>query len=557
MKNKRKKPVLIVLVSLILVAAIGAGIWFGTDVGKAEPVGVYPFRYIGMTEYWGDSQESYGPVSTDKIQTVYITDTQTVTEILVKVGDTVKKGDLLMTFDTTLSDLALERKRLDVEKLKLQLENAKNELVKIKNMKPMVIPDYSNDGGNEENQGTKLETAYQISELPEYDGSSKEKALICWIAGSTAVSDEILEQVRVKAEEYQNYNAELEWNASPAAEVPEEEIPEDPSEEEPPEPTKGPFVPFSVNSCYVIFKVTSGDMSLGSRVTWQGLWIKRSEGKFVFKFFDAYGIADHTVEDEEYADTQRPQIDYGSGYTSAQLAQMRADQEKKIKQLEFDVKMAEADYKIMQTEVQNGDVYAQIDGEVVSVLTEDEAKMMMQPILKVSGGGGYYISGSVSELEKDKLQIGQEVTVNDWQSGMTYTGQVTSIGDFPDNDGYWNGMGNPNTTYYPFTVFVDGTADLQAGYHVSIMYAAGTSQNGIYLEKPFLREEGGSSYVLVRGEDGLLEKRYVKTGKSLWGSYVEVLEGLSEEDYLAFPYGKNVKPGLPTRESDLSELYGY
>ena len=84
-----------------------------------------------------------------------------------------------------------------------------------------------------------------------------------------------------------------------------------------------------------------------------------------------------------------------------------------------------------------------------------------------------------------------------------------------------------------------------------------TFEQGIYLEKPFLREEGGSSYVLVRGEDGLLEKRYVKTGKSLWGSYVEVLEGLSEEDYLAFPYGKNVKPGLPTRESDLSELYGY
>lgn len=69
MKNKGKKKLFIAAVSLVLVAAIGAGIWFGTDAGKKEPVNVYPFNYIGMTEYWGDSQESYGPVTTDKIQT--------------------------------------------------------------------------------------------------------------------------------------------------------------------------------------------------------------------------------------------------------------------------------------------------------------------------------------------------------------------------------------------------------------------------------------------------------------------------------------------------------
>jgi len=166
------------------------------------------------------------------------------------------------------------------------------------------------------------------------------------------------------------------------------------------------------------------------------------------------------------------------------------------------------------------------------------------------------VEGTVSELQKDRLQIGQEVTVNDWNTGMVYTGTVHSVGDFPSQENSWNGMGNPNASYYPFTVFVDGSADLQEGRYVSVIYSAGSAQNGIYLENPFLRTEQGKSYVYVRGADGLLEKRYVTTGKSLWGSYTEILEGLTAEDFLAFPYGKDVKEGMPTEEGDLSDLYG-
>ena len=183
--------------------------------------------------------------------------------------------------------------------------------------------------------------------------------------------------------------------------------------------------------------------------------------------------------------------------------------------------------------------------------------MQRQPILKVSGGGGFFVEGSISELEKDKLKIGQEVTVNDWNTGMTYTGSVTSIGDFPTSDGGWNGIGNPNASYYPFTAFVDETADLQAGSYASIQFSAGGSEHGSYLENPFVRTEQGTSYVYVRGENGRLEKRQVTVGKSLWGSYKEILTGLTEEDYIAFPYGKNVREGAETVESDLSALYDY
>ena len=551
MKNKAKKIILIVAIVVVLIGA-GGGAWYYFGQRNAEPVYVFPFEYVGMTEYWGDSQESYGPVSTDRMQTVYLSNTQTVTEILVSLGDTVKKGDLLMSFDTTLSDLALERKRLDVEKLKLQLEDAKKRLQEIRNMKPMVIPEFEEEEETDKNLGTALKGDYQISTNRDFDGSKRTLPLICWLGEGKAVNDELLEALRVKAEEFQTINANDPNKQPSQEETPDATAPEAADE------TEAPTEPIEVHvdKFYVIFKVNKDNMSLGQRLAWNGLVVNKTKNAFTFQFFDADAISDHMLADMGQEEEKQPEIDFGSGFTASQIAQMRSEQEKTIKNLEFQIKMAEADYKIMLTEVSDGKVYAEIDGEVVSLLTEEEAKMTYQPMLKVSGGGGFYVQGSVSELDKDNMQIGQEVTINDWNTGMTYTGTVQSLGDFPSTDSYYSGVGNPNVSYYPFTVFVDEGADLQEGRYVSIMFSAGTTEHGVYLQNPFLRTEQGKSYVYVLGENGRLEKRYVTTGKALWGSYMEILSGLSAEDLVAFPYGKNVKDGAVAQEGDMSELYG-
>ena len=616
MKKQNKKKIIITVTAVVLVVAIGLGVWFGVSRGRSEPVKVFAFNSVGMTEYWGDSQESYGPVSTDKIQTVFLSSTQTVTEMKVAQGDTVKKGDVLMTFDTTLSDLQLERKRLEVEKLKLDLETAQKKLKDIRNMKPMSIvssDDFDNSDEDSDDDGD-LEKDYELSYDHAYDGSKPSKALICWLRVTTGdekvritpiVDDALLEEARQQAEKFQNENqpdptepsteptteSTTESTTEPATEPPTQpgtEPPTQPSTEPPTQPSTEASTPsteetsegeggehssasaaenpdekptITVNSYYMVIKATEGNKRMGARVVWQGMYIRKVGSGFTFQFFDATGVPDHMATDPDDPDNTDPtdpdMPDPGSGYTAAQLAQMRAEQEKTIKETKFKIKMAEADYKIMQTEMSDGNVYAEFDGKVVSVLTEEEAKTQNQPVLKVSGGGGFYIQGSVSELEKDKMQIGQEVTVNDWNTGMTYTGKIVSMGDFPTNSDGWNGSGNPNVSYYPFTVFVDETADLQAGMYVNIQYSSAESENGIYLENPFIRTENGQSYVYVQGAGGKLEKRFVTTGKALWGSYTEIRSGLTVDDLIAFPYGKNLKEGAPTVESDVSDLYSY
>ena len=129
----------------------------------------------------------------------------------VAQGDTVKKGDVLMTFDTTLSDLQLERKRLEVEKLKLDLETAQKKLKDIRNMKPMSIvspDDFDNSDEDSDDEGD-LKKDYELSYDHAYDGSESGKALICWLRLTTnangdrvtpTVDDALLEEARQRAE---------------------------------------------------------------------------------------------------------------------------------------------------------------------------------------------------------------------------------------------------------------------------------------------------------------------------------------------------------------------
>ena len=73
----------------------------------------------------------------------------------------------------------------------------------------------------------------------------------------------------------------------------------------------------------------------------------------------------------------------------------------------------------------------------------------------------------------------------------------------------------------------------------------------------FNRAENGKSYVYTVNADGKLEKRFISTGKSVWGSYTEVKSGLTLEDYVAFPYGDGLRDGAETVVSTQQEFYGW
>ena len=549
MKLNRKKLV-IAGGAVVLAAAIGFAVFRFAGKGGADPVYVYDFNIVGMTDYWGDRQSSQGFVKSDNIQTIYLSDTQTVTKVQVKQGDQVKKGDLLMSFDSTLSDLAVEKKRLAVEQLKLELEEAQAYLMDIRNMQPM--RPVSGGSSGTVDYGTpiaalKYDFASDNPDAASFDGGTADTPLICWLTDSSVVDNNLMLELCAYSNQLrkENYEKQLEAAEKEEADTDSGET----EEEQPPEEAPEEFVPRSF--FYVVFKVTSGNLTRGSTVIWQGARVETADQSF--RLYNASGVYDITGQEPIYPEPETP--DYGSGYTLEQLVQMREDQSKKILDLKYQIKVAEAEYNITKREMSDGNVYSDVDGVVVSLLTEEEARQRNQPFLKVSGGGGFYIEGTVNELIKDQLTPGTEVNVMDYRSGMSYTGTVESVGDFPSGGDYFWGPGNPNASFYPFTVFVDESADLSSNGYVSLEFSLNSAESGIYLQNPFLRTEGTRSYVYLRGSGGKLERRDVTTGKSLWGNYTEILSGLTMDDKVAFPYGKNVKPGVSTADGDYSTLY--
>ena len=250
-------------------------------------------------------------------------------------------------------------------------------------------------------------------------------------------------------------------------------------------------------------------------------------------------------------------VQWNDGYTSAELTAMKNEKQAQIKQLQFDIKMGKAELKIMQKEAADGKVTAEFGGVVSDILEPAQALETGEPLMKVTGGGGYYVEGTVSELALDTIQIGQTVTVNSWDTGAVYTGRVVEIGSYPaENQDYY--YGSSNVSYYPYKVFIDESADLQDGYYVSLVIQSEEAAAGtLYLQNAFLRSEGNRTYVFVRNAEGLLEKRYLECGVSTDGYMTPVYAGITEEDYLAFPYGKEIVEGAPTFEGTDQDLYGY
>lgn len=261
-------------------------------------------------------------------------------------------------------------------------------------------------------------------------------------------------------------------------------------------------------------------------------------------------------EPQEPTEPEDPGIDIPAGPTQEEINKQIKEKEDNIKSLNLEKRNCELELKKLEQKVNGGVVNSTIDGTVKTVNDAEKAKLEGSPLIYVLGEDGIYVTGSVAETAIDKVQKGTVITVTSLESGEVRQAEITGIGATPVEGGYFSG--NPNMSYYPFTAVISEEANFKNGEGVSIsaegFTSSGEIMEDIYLMQAFVREDQQGFYVFMKDENGLLKKQYVEIGR-ITDEAMEIKSGLSMEDEIAFPYGKDVKEGAKTVSVETLDEY--
>ena len=252
-----------------------------------------------------------------------------------------------------------------------------------------------------------------------------------------------------------------------------------------------------------------------------------------------------------------------NGYTAEELKAAISDKEDDIAQAKEDLHDAQISYKEAKAEVDKATVKAKLAGTVTTAYSKGTLPTDGSAAIVVKAADGMYVKTSISEMELDSVKVGGTIKCVSSDTGDEYTAEVKEISDFPTADSSNGGdVSNPNSSYYPIVAFIKDADGLSPGDSVEVSYSSksmGTAnENAVYLQKAYIRTEDKKSYVYLRDKKTKrLKKQYITIGKTMNGQYIEIVSGVTEDDNIAFPYGKNLREGVKTKisEDDSEMIY--
>ena len=544
-KSTRKKLLLAGIIT-VLVVAFALGLWFFVQYqSNKKTVEVLPVTDPSVsTTYWGDTTYSSGMVTSESLQEIYPSSDKVISQIFVEAGQQVKAGDPLIQYDKTKLELDVEGKDIAVKQAGIELDKAQKELKKLQNttaatpapsLPPEVIP-------TPEPEPTippadvPVHSRLDADSKPYQGSGTSEDPYVFLCTEDCVMTREFLLLLLGQAEEEPSQGES--------------------SEEE------GLISPFAA-----IFEVREGDSNYGDlRYSFQldGSHVEDdteisqeipSGENTLESVADAFRSAPTQPEntptsgDVDGQGGQGNQDNYNDmGYTKEQLDNLIAQQRQKIKDCELKVKQAQLDLEKSKLALNNSTVCSTIDGVVRTLTDADTATQSGQPFLVVSGQDQFLIRGSISENYLSDIHVGDSITAMSYENGMTYSATISEISTYPldSNSGMWYGGGNSNSSNYEFTAIADNAEGLTNGMYLEITLniPGSASTDALYLYTAYLREDDGGRYVMKAGLDNRLHKQYLQLGTSIYGGqYYEVKDGLTMNDYIAFPYGSDVREG--------------
>ena len=536
---KRGKKVIILLIVILLIAGAASGGVYAYQKYQEENLQAEVISVANINSGWfGNPMSSSGTVLDNYSQSVYIED-KTVSEVKVEEGAEVKIGDPLLVYDTAETQLEIEMKKLELQGVKNDITLANREIEKLKKIKPV-----SSTANN-----TSTNTGTTKNKISSSKKTTKKKK-----------TDVIMIQVEQMEGDAYNYidTAAKPYEGTGTAD--------------------NPYRFLCTQDCYVLgsylnqlvkneqvaaFEIWTGNsITEGTLVScWTVNGLERSSVDADSRWrVSTHEKIDETVDEEEEPESEEKESETPAQepesteevYTAEELRKEISDKQEELRKLEIQRKGLRLDLKGLRKSKKSATVAASINGIVKTVGDPEDPPTDGSAFIEISGSEGMYIKGSISELLLDQIEVGQEITASSWDTGQEYTAEITEISEYP-LDTRMYGEGNPNVSYYSFMAYIQDPGELSNGDYLDISIMQSSSEmdmNSLYIEKAYVRNEDGKSYVLKAGEDNRLVKQYVETGKTVYGSSIEIKSGLSESDRIAFPYGKTAKEGIKVKDAE-------
>lgn len=266
----------------------------------------------------------------------------------------------------------------------------------------------------------------------------------------------------------------------------------------------------------------------------------------------------------------------------AQIADLEKDRDRassgdklqytiQIQALQVDLKEAELGLEAKESAVaqseallENTTVVSPVAGRIQSINENGiDSNGNSAAYIIIQQAGSYRIKGTIGELQRGSIMEGTRIKiVSRTDETVFWMGTVTMV-DYENptqrKTSYKTIGGSADGTTvasnYPFYVELDSTEGLILGQHVYLEVDTGEADStGISISSAFIGyEEDGSAFVWAENR-GKLEKRTVTLGEY---NYIldtmQILEGLTETDYIAFPDGDLCAEGVATTHNQPEE----
>ena len=238
-----------------------------------------------------------------------------------------------------------------------------------------------------------------------------------------------------------------------------------------------------------------------------------------------------------------------------------------IQTTQLDLKEAELNLSAKQTEVEqakalleNAEVVSPVTGRIQTI-NENGIDNYGNPLpyITIRQAGSFRIKGMLGELQRGALMEGSRVQILSRTDSSVWNGTITLI-DYEnpsqgnENDMYYGMVTDEMTSSskYPFYVELDSFDGLMLGQHVYIQPEVSETAAGLSISDAFIcYDDEGNPYVWAESRNKLTKKIVVLGEYDMMMGTVQILEGLTEKDYIAFPDPELCVDGAPTTRENI------